>query len=157
MNKIFLIIALTAALYAQPCLPEKYQGLIKTIDKFYSKQKSNYQGSPELQFKYEIIPYDFFPFLCVKADTLNKLPKGEKTYLCGFSYEILVKPDKVSEHVQIAVVSYPTWKRALPINKTYRLFFFYCDPMTREWLEERKALTVILELTDKEKGWFGCK
>ena len=39
MNKNIFIMLLAGALYAQPCLPEKYQDLIKTIDKTYKKQK----------------------------------------------------------------------------------------------------------------------
>ena len=85
----------------------------------------------------------------------NLLPYGI-IYLCSSNTTIGLNLDKNNiKHIQIAVLQYVSIGGAAPGIKTYTMYFFKQNPITKDWDEERSPLIVKLLL--KKDGSYMSK
>jgi hypothetical protein len=148
-----ICLLVNTALCASMCFGS-YQPVFDLIDKNYKKQQVEFDNRPSqtLQFIYKFIPIELYPTLCLDSASKSLL-KGDDVYLCDITIR-QVKPKFNGERITIAVLNYTLSN--CPTVKTYKLFFYYYDTAAKVWTEDRKPITIIMQLQNKSDCWYYC-
>jgi hypothetical protein len=142
VKTLIFIFILCSSLVAIPDCYKEYSSVIEKLEKIYKKDQYQHSRAFNDRYKYEIFPTTMFPLFCVPSDSVKKLASYKTIYLCNTTIGLYT--DKANlKHLQVAVLHYITVGKNIPWIKTYTMFFYKFDSITKDWLEERPPVKVV--------------
>ena len=124
------------------------------VENIYKKAQYRHSLVFKDRYIYEIYPTIMYPYFCLSPDTAKKLLPYGAIFLCGTTIGLHLDKNN-TKHISIAVLQYVTVGSATPGIKTYTLYFFKNDSITKDWIEDRAPLVVTL--LQKKDGSYMSK
>ena len=129
MKTLLFILCLCTAAYSVPKCFDEYITAADKIEKYYTKSHIK---------SYEFYPTNLFPFYCLSKGLQDTAETYAPVYLCGHAVSLYMGADKFKWQVIImTTVQYLPSK-----DKIYTAFFFKRIPLTKEWLDDKKPVSV---------------
>jgi hypothetical protein len=153
MKALLVLLAVTAIAFAASKDFKEYAPAAEKIEKKFIKIQTE-NAKLHANYKYEFFPVTLFPALCVTPDTLSPfLAQLKIVYTADVNFGVYEFQGE--KHAVIAVLNYMGHKERLSETMTYTLFIMKQNPVSKEWIEERDPVSVILVLT--EGATYECK
>lgn len=154
MKTLLFILFICSSLSAGLDCYKIYTPAVEKVEKIYAKAQFQHSLIFKDQYIYEIYPTIMYPFFCVPADTVKRLPSYGALYLCGTTIGLHLDKDN-NKHISIAVLQYIRSAGNPPSSKIYTIYFFKFNTIINDWSEERGPITVTMLL--KKDGTYMSK